>query len=75
MARPIKPKEVEKRIKANKAVMRECKKVVMTNMNNALKGEEFLPHGARTALSRFLKAAMAVERDMKKLTLVTEEDK
>jgi hypothetical protein len=67
MARKIDLKDVKARIKANKAIMRDCKKVISNNLIVATKGESINAGPLRRALSDFIKAANAVQKDTAKL--------
>jgi len=67
MARPINPKEVNTRIKANKAVMRDSKAIVSAQLTQCIKTGNIDKSLVRAAVSTFIKASEAVNIDAKKL--------
>lgn len=67
MARPINVKEVNTRIKANKAIMRKAKTELNNSMAAALKDDPSGLVTARSQLSTFITASKAVVADSNKL--------
>jgi hypothetical protein len=67
MARKIDLKDVKARIKTNKSAMRFSKQVLTGELIAANKGEAMDAKAARVALSNFIKAANAVQKDTTKL--------
>jgi hypothetical protein len=67
MARKIDLKDVKARIKTNKSAMKLSKQTITSELIAANKGEAMDAKAARVALSDFIKAANAVQKDTAKL--------
>ncbi len=72
MARPFNKLEIQKRIKANAAVMKASKRIVLDSVSVG-SDRHVPPPLAREALSNFIKAEKAFNEDSLKLKLI--EDK
>ena len=70
MARKLDKKVIQTRLKENKAIMRDSKKVVSASMADATKGSDFDVNNARQTFSTFIKAAVAMKADTLKLASI-----
>lgn len=70
MARPLKKKVVQDRIKSNKATMKSNKKTLTDALTTALKGEPIDAAETRAALASFIKASKALNTDTVKLASI-----
>lgn len=71
MARKLDPKAIKQRIKENREVMRDSKKIVTAHMKLGTNLEpSFDTKAVRNALSDFCKAAIAVATDTEKLASI-----
>ena len=69
MPRPLLKKNVQQRIKENKAIMKDAKKTLIGVMNAAMKGEEINAPVTRKVLASFLGSSKAIIADTAKLDL------
>lgn len=70
MARPLNKKVIQDRIKVNKGIMKDNKKVLTDEMKAAGKGEAMNAPTTRAALASFIKASNALNADNAKLASI-----